>query len=116
MFCSKCGKETSAEAEFCAHCGAPTKAAPDKAVQVQAPLTQRYEGPDVSEKLMLPAVLLCWFLGMLGVHRFYVGKIGTGILWLFTGGLLGIGIIYDLIMIVIGSFTDSEGKKLKNWT
>lgn len=116
MYCSKCGKETSAEAEFCAHCGAPTKAAPDKAVQVQTQLTQRHEGPDVSEKLILPAFLLCWFLGTLGIHRFYVGKTGTGILYLFTLGLLGIGALIDFVMIIVGSFTDSEGKKLKNWT
>ena len=41
----------------------------------------------VSEKKLLPAFLLCFFLGSLGIHRFYVGKIGTGILWLITLGL-----------------------------
>ena len=48
--------------------------------------------------------LICFFLGFLGIHRFLAGKIGTGVLYLFTGGLLGIGIIYDLIMILTGKF------------
>jgi len=97
--------------DFCPHCGAPAKA-----TQAQRQPTRQHTGPDVSEKLILPAFLLCWFLGYLGIHRFYVGKTGTGILWLFTLGLLGIGAFVDFIMIIIGSFTDSEGKKLKNWT
>jgi TM2 domain-containing membrane protein YozV len=41
------------------------------------------------------AWLLQTFIGPLGIHRFYMGKIGTGLLWLFTGGLLGVGWVYD---------------------
>lgn len=62
--------------------------------------------PGVSKKNKMVALLLCIFLGPFGVHRFYVGKIGTGLLYLFTGGLLGIGWIIDLILIAIGSFKD----------
>ena len=66
----------------------------------------------MSDKKMVPAALLCFFLGGLGVHRFYVGKIGTGILMIFTLGGLGIWVIIDFVMILTGSFKDKEGKDL----
>lgn len=67
----------------------------------------------VSEKSKGTAAVLCFFLGCLGVHRFYTGKIGTGILWLLTLGLCGIGEIVDFIMILCGSFKDKDGAVLK---
>jgi len=69
---------------------------------------------EVSNKNWLVALLLCLFVGGLGIHRFYVGKTGTGILWLLTGGLLGIGTLIDLIVIACGNFKDGEGKVIKN--
>jgi TM2 domain-containing membrane protein YozV len=62
-----------------------------------------------SEKNFVAALLLCLLLGFVGVHRFYVGKIGTGILQLITFGGLGIWALIDLIMIAIGKFTDKSG-------
>ena len=59
------------------------------------------------------AFVLCFFFGILGIHRFYVGKVGTGLLYLFTGGLCGIGWLIDLIMTACGSFTDKAGLPLK---
>ncbi len=58
------------------------------------------------------AFTLCLFLGVLGVHRFYVGKAGTGILWLYSCGLFGIGWIADCISILKGSFQDKFGQSL----
>lgn len=66
-----------------------------------------------SEKSGLVALLLCLFVGTLGVHRFYVGKIGTGVLQLLTLGGLGIWNLIDLVLIIVGSFKDSEGKVVK---
>ncbi|MFB4275869.1 MULTISPECIES: TM2 domain-containing protein [unclassified Nonomuraea] len=63
-------------------------------------------------KSWLVAVLLCFFLGALGVHRFYVGKIGTGILMIVTLGGLGVWVLIDFIMILIGKFTDKQGQPL----
>ncbi len=62
-----------------------------------------------SKKSFVAALLLCLLLGVLGVHRFYVGKIGTGILQLITFGGIGIWALIDLIMIAIGKFTDKSG-------
>ena len=65
-----------------------------------------------SEKSNTVALLLCFFLGFLGIHRFYVGKIGTGVLMLVTLGGLGIWNLVDFIIIVMQKFTDSEGNTL----
>jgi TM2 domain-containing membrane protein YozV len=70
--------------------------------------------PTISDKGFVPTALLCFFLGVFGIHRFYVGKIGTGILQLVTLGGLGIWALIDLVIIICGNFTDKEGRKIKN--
>ena len=67
-----------------------------------------------SSKDWLVTLLLAWFLGYFGAHRFYAGKIGTGVLQLVTLGGCGIWYIIDLIMILVGKFTDSEGNVITN--
>jgi TM2 domain-containing membrane protein YozV len=74
------------------------------------------EGAPASRKKILPAILLCFFLGFLGVHRFYVGKVGTGILQVITLGGIGLWVLIDFVMIIIGAFKDKEGNKLTDWT
>lgn len=70
----------------------------------------------ISPKSRLAAFLLCAFVGVFGVHRFYVGKIGTGILMLVTLGGLGIWSLIDLILICVGSFRDKDGLRVFRWT
>jgi TM2 domain-containing membrane protein YozV len=59
------------------------------------------------------ALLLCLFLGNFGIHRFYVGKIGTGILMLLTFGGLGIWTLIDLALIISNKFTDNRGNVIE---
>ena len=76
----------------------------------------------VSEKTILPAFLLSVLGGLLGLHRFYVGKVGTGIVMLllsitlFGIVLSGLWNLIDMVMIVSGKFTDADGRLIRNWT
>ena len=62
-----------------------------------------------SEKNKTVTLILCIILGQLGAHRFYVGKIGTGFLWLFTLGLFGVGWLVDFLLIITDKFKDRHG-------
>ena len=69
--------------------------------------------PGNSEKSFVATLILCILLGWLGVHRFYVGKTGTGILMLLTLGGLGIWQLIDTIVIAVQKFKDSKGLLIK---
>ena len=81
---------------------------PQQYPNYQQPVQAQNQGA----KSELVAFLLFWFLGGWGIHRFYVGKIGTGILWLFTAGCFGIGNLIDFINFMKGTFTDKNGQML----
>ncbi|MFE1996897.1 TM2 domain-containing protein [Leptospira kirschneri] len=92
VFCSSCGSVIKKAAEICPKCGVRQKG-------------------NVSDNWLI-TFLLCLFLGVLGVHRFYTGKIGTGILMLITGGGCGIWTLIDLIMILLGNYKDSQSNPI----
>jgi hypothetical protein len=102
LHCTKCGHIVHETARACPQCGA-------------APFSMPVAREGVSPKSRLVALLLCLFLGGLGIHRFYVGKTGTGILWLLTLGLLGVGALIDLILIAAGGFRDNDGLPILEW-
>lgn len=105
-YCPQCQRIYRGDIKYCDVCGVTTwPGYPPK----QASYAESY-----SSKSWLVALLLCLFVGLLGVHRFYTGKIGTGILWLLTVGCFGIGWLVDLIMIACGSYKDCFGRPLSH--
>jgi TM2 domain-containing membrane protein YozV len=119
-YCPACGATTNAMAVICVKCGAGLEA---KSTTVAS---------NVSKKSRLVLVLLAWFLGTLGVHRFYAGKIGTGVtmliltiigwatIFIYLIGLIfiiavGIWSFVDFIIAIVGHFKDKEGKVIANW-
>lgn len=115
MYCSKCGAGIDDEAIVCPKCGCPTK-------NYGVPQFQPQQGSqyaahnDASPKSRTVALVLAIFLGWIGVHRFYLGKVGTGVLWLLTGGCLGIGWFVDIILIACGSMRDVDGSPVRYWS
>lgn len=105
-YCENCGAIIDKKAVVCPNCG----------VQVGSFVEVRSRKENASEKSRLVALLLAWFLGIFGIHRFYVRRTGSGILWLLTAGLAGIGALVDLILIAAGKFKDRDGKPLLEWT
>ena len=68
--------------------------------------------PEVSDKDKWTAFVLCLVLGLFGGHQFYVGRVGKGLLYVFTVGLFSFGWLFDLILILMGSFKDANGRVL----
>jgi len=96
-FCVGCGAEIHESAAICPKCGASQPGAGSG-------------GGEASSTSKVTLAIVCLFFGSLGIHRFMVGKTGTGILMLFTLGFLGIWTLIDFIVILTGKFTDASGK------
>lgn len=121
MNCVNCGTEIEENVKFCPECGKDPREKEEKKPEQPTIIINNANsninnasGDRVSTKSRWVAFFLCLFLGAIGAHRFYVGKIGTGIIWLLTGGICGIGALIDLIVILMGTFRDSYGDFLKN--
>ena len=121
-FCRSCGSRIEDSAQFCRNCGAqqfPSQQPAPQQYQQPAPaptpvIINNYNNNNVNNvasnnmvnvgggrlRNKWVAFILCFFFGYMGVHRFYEHKIPTGILWLFTFGLFGIGWLIDLLVIL----------------
>lgn len=120
MYCRNCGQQLDDKAAVCTHCGVATHDQPQQAqpvinvVNTNTNTNLNYNSGRVYiHKKKWTAFWLCLLLGWLGVHRFYVGKTATGLIWLFTVGLCGIGWLIDLVMILCGGFRNKNGMFLK---
>lgn len=94
----------------------PPIAAPSAPLQSTFSASTTVHETQSSDKPILPAFLLCLFFGVLGFHRFFVGKTGSGVAQMLTLGGLGVWAFIDFIMIISGGFTDADGRKLTRWS
>lgn len=108
-FCKHCGVKIPEAAVICTHCGCQVEEIrhaeqPNVIINNTNTNVNKNINSGVHagrEKNKWVALLLCFFLGCFGAHKFYEGKIGMGILYLFTMGLFGIGCLIDFIVILL---------------
>jgi peptidoglycan/LPS O-acetylase OafA/YrhL len=100
MFCKNCGKQIDDKAVICIHCGVLNSNQISPSIQPEGTFD------------WLTTLLLCFFLGVLGIHSFYTKKTGVGVAQLLTLGGCGIWALIDFIMILIGSYKDGNGNPL----
>lgn len=96
-FCKHCGEKILKEAVICVHCGLQVE---ELKQNERIIINNSHINTRPGEKNKWIAFALCIFLGAVGGHKFYEGKIGLGILYIFTGGLFGIGWLVDIIAIL----------------
>jgi len=121
MYCRNCARELADTAEFCINCGHPprqgTRYCPSCGKETGLG-AQVCSNCGVSllpggDKDLITATLLSWFLGFLGIDRFYLGYTGLGIVKLVTLGGCGIWALIDLFLIVLKKLPDAQGRPLK---
>lgn len=128
MKCPNCGGPCSNEDRFCAYCKTkldPYATIPEAKQEIHIHYHQEHRPePEVLlEKIYVPkektssknrivALLLCVFLGIFGAHKFYLGKFGVGLVYIFTYGLFGIGWLIDLVTLIAGNPLDKKGLRL----
>ncbi|EQB89082.1 RNA polymerase subunit RPABC4/transcription elongation factor Spt4 [Clostridium punense] len=122
MLCVKCNYINDSNARVCSNCGhnllieESFDEINSKHVKNQNIVTSSQsaeEAEEVSNKKWSMVLILCILLGLIGFHRFYVGKGGTAILMLLTFGGFGIWTLVDLVIIALNEFTDEDGRKIK---
>lgn len=112
-FCKHCGGKIPEDAVLCTHCGRQVEEIKSQAQQPSIVINNDNNNvntnTNVNQMGMMGfakpknkwvALLLCFFLGFLGAHKFYEGKAGMGVLYILTVGLFGIGIFVDFITIL----------------
>lgn len=122
-FCKHCGERIDIDCVVCPKCGKQVEVLRQEAPQVVVNNNNVNTNTNVNRmssglgyypyKSKAVALILAIFFGFLGVHRFYVEKIGTGVIWLFTFGCFGIGWIVDIVTILIGGFRDKARMPLR---
>ncbi len=123
MICERCGANVDLQKRQCPYCGfyppalhpqqsAPAQPAQPVVVNVYNTVHEAPAWPARSVKSRWVALFLCLCFGFLGLHKFYVGKVGAGILYLLSFGLFGIGWVVDIFIILLGASTDKWGRKL----
>lgn len=114
-FCKHCGAKIPEAAVICVHCGCQveeTKKAEQPNIVINNTNANANTNTNVNaamlgirEKNKWVALILCFFIGFLGAHKFYEGKIGMGVLYLFTAGLFGFGVLIDFIVLLFKPVT-----------
>ena len=137
-FCQNCGDPLEPNSKFCEKCGTPVEQpsqprpayTQQQPVYTQPPSVYSQQRPNynqpyvpantsnqnlaVSPKSQGVLIILWFFGGFFGLHYFYAGRIGMGLLYFCTAGLFGIGWIVDICSILGGTFRDELGRPIKN--
>ena len=107
-YCLECSEIINIKAEICPKCGVR------QASSLQPPDNNNSHIQSVNNERWLTTLLLCWFLGIFGIHRFYTGHTAVGVIQLLTGGGCGIWTLIDFIIIITGGYKDADGNSIKS--